>query len=95
MYKMWRVSNFYALFDFAKQIMDEKDEYIIKTKFGQSFDFVCIDQSELSFENFVKNGKCVNLVTKSRFCLHPSVHILMDISTCSNQSVQCQRRRWF
>lgn len=42
---------------FSEESMAEKDEYIIKTKFGQSFDFVYIDENELSIENFVKNGK--------------------------------------
>lgn len=33
------------------------DEYIIKTKFEQSFDFVFIEKSKLSVDNFIENGK--------------------------------------
>lgn len=41
-------------------MMAEKVEYVIKTKFGQAFDFVFIDENELSFENFIKNGEYDN-----------------------------------
>lgn len=33
------------------------DEYIIKTKFGDSFEFVFVKKNELSFEKFCVNGK--------------------------------------
>lgn len=33
------------------------DEYIIKTKYADSIDFVYVKKSELSFENYCLNGK--------------------------------------
>lgn len=32
-------------------------EYIIKTKYAESFEFVYVKKSELSFENYCVNGK--------------------------------------
>lgn len=58
-FKIIEVNNSTVLVRIVEQRMTESDEYIIKTKFGQLFDFVYIDESELSFENFVKNGNII------------------------------------
>lgn len=90
-------NSFNIWFEVAEKVMAEKVEYIIKTKIGQSFDFVYIEENELSFENFVENGKYVSLMNNPDFFL--PICMLMDglfhIFTCSNQSVQNQRRWQF
>lgn len=54
---MWKIVEIEMLITFQKKMADRVSEYVVKTKYGQSFDFVYIEKEKLSFENYIETGK--------------------------------------
>lgn len=65
----------------------EEEDYIIKSKFGQTFEFVFMSKDELSVENYIQKGKNYFVSPISIFRLSIFQHQLIQLARHSKSKV--------